>query len=60
MVSICDRRRVNDNVSHLSSRVCEQQRNIPDCASAQSGQRLCYSLVGKYHKFTSVQVYLEI
>ena len=27
----------------------EQQRRIPACASAQSVQRLCYSLIGKYH-----------
>ena len=29
--------------------VCEQQRCRPACASAQSDQRLCYSLIGKYH-----------
>ena len=33
----------------LSSGVCEQQRRRPACASAQSDQRLCYSLIGKYH-----------
>ena len=33
----------------LSSGVCEQQRRRPACASAQSDQRLCYSLFGKYH-----------
>ena len=31
-----------------SSQVCEQQRGRPACASAQSDQRLCYSLLGKY------------
>ena len=31
----------------LSSGVCEQQRRRPACASAQSDQRLCYSLIGK-------------
>ena len=34
---------------NLSSGVCEQQRHRPACASAQSDQRLCYSLIGKYH-----------
>ena len=34
---------------NLSSRVCEQHRRRPACASAQSDQRLCYSLFGKYH-----------
>ena len=29
--------------------VCEQQRCIPACASAQSDQRLCYSLSGKHY-----------
>ena len=29
---------------NLSSRVCEQHRPRPACASAQSDQRLCYSL----------------
>ena len=28
---------------------CEQQRFRPACASAQSDQHLCYSLIGKYH-----------
>ena len=28
--------------------ICEQQRRKPACASAQSDQRLCYSLIGKY------------
>ena len=28
---------------------CEQQRHRPACASAQNDQRLCYSLIGKYH-----------
>ena len=34
---------------NLSSGVCEQHRRRPACASAQSDQRLCYSLFGKYH-----------
>ena len=34
---------------NLSSVVCEQQRRRPTCASAQTDQRLCYSLFGKYH-----------
>ena len=29
--------------------ICEQQRRRPACASAQTDQRLCYSLIGKYH-----------
>ena len=31
-----------------SSGVGEQHRRRPACASAQSGQRLCFSLFGKY------------
>ena len=34
---------------NLSSGVCEQQRRRPACASAQTDQRLCYSLFAKYH-----------
>ena len=34
---------------NLSSVVCEQQRHRLDCAYAQSDQRLCYSLIVKYH-----------
>ena len=30
-------------------KVCEQHRRRPACASAQSDQRLCYSLIGKYY-----------
>ena len=33
----------------LSSGFCLQQRRRPACASAQSDQRLCYSLIGKYY-----------
>ena len=33
----------------LSSVVCEQQRRRPACASAQSDQRIYYSLIGKYN-----------
>ena len=36
----------------LSSGVCEQHRSRPACASAQSDQRLCYSLFGNYHMLT--------
>ena len=32
---------------NLSSEVCEQQRHRPACVSAQSDQRLCYSLFWK-------------
>ena len=32
---------------NLSSGVCEHHRGRP--ADAQSDQRLCYSLLGKYH-----------
>ena len=32
-----------------SSVVCEQQKRRPACASAQSDQRLCHSLIVKYH-----------
>ena len=34
---------------NLSAGVCEQQRHRPACASTQSDQRLCYSLIRKYH-----------
>ena len=34
---------------NMSSVVCEQQRHRPACASAQSDQRLCYSLFGTKH-----------
>ena len=37
---------------NLSSGVCEQHRRRPACAFAQSDQRLCYSLLGKYHMWT--------
>ena len=33
---------------NLSSVVFKQQRRRPACAYVQSGQRLCYSLSGKY------------
>ena len=33
---------------NLSSGVYEQHRRRPACASAQSDQRLCFSLFGKY------------
>ena len=32
---------------NLSSGVCEQRRRRPDCVSAQSDQRLCYSIICK-------------
>ena len=31
------------------TRVCEQQRCRPACASTQSSQRICFSLIEKYH-----------
>ena len=34
---------------NLSSVVCEQQMRRPACTYAQSDQRLCYSLIVKYH-----------
>ena len=34
---------------NLSSEVWEQQRRRPACASAQSDQRICYSLFKKHH-----------
>ena len=34
--------------------VCEQQRCRPACASTQSDQRLCYSLIGKHNTVKSV------
>ena len=34
---------------NLSSGVCVQHRRRPACAFAQSDQRFCYSLIGKYH-----------
>ena len=34
---------------NLSSGVGEQQRRRPDCADAQSDQRLFYSLILKYY-----------
>ena len=29
--------------------VCKQQGRRPACASTQADQRLCFSLIGKYH-----------
>ena len=37
---------------NLSSTTCEQHRHRPACASAQSDQRLCFSLFRKYHMTT--------
>ena len=34
---------------NLSSGACKQHRRRPACTSAQSDQRLCYSLFEKYH-----------
>ena len=34
---------------NLSSEVCEQQRRRPACASAQTDQSLCYSLIKKHY-----------
>ena len=39
-------------IEPLSSGVWEQQRRRPACASTQSNQRLCYSLIRKYHIWT--------
>ena len=36
-------------MKNLYSGVCEQQRHRPACAFAQTDQRLCYSLCGKYN-----------
>ena len=36
------------DITYLSG-VCEQHRRRPACASAQTDQRLCYSLCGKYN-----------
>ena len=36
--------------------VVEQQRRRPACASAQTDQRLCYALFGKYHNVNLIQV----
>ena len=37
---------------NMSSVVCEQQRPRPACSSMQTGQRLYYLLIGKYHILT--------
>ena len=37
---------------NLSSRVCEQQRHRPACASTQFDQCPCNLLIGKYHNKT--------
>ena len=37
---------------NLSLEVCKQHRRRPACASAQSDQRLCCSLLGKYYMQT--------
>ena len=46
-------KRLNDKWAstreNLSSVGCEQQRRRPACASGQSDQCLCNSLIGKYH-----------
>ena len=43
-------------MSHVMTKpvfaVCEQQRHRSACASAQSDQRLCYSLYRYYNTFT--------
>ena len=36
-------------------RVCEKHRCRPACASAQSDQHLCYSLIGKYNISTCIK-----
>ena len=40
---------LNSTRENLTSGVCKQQRHKPACASAQSDQRLCYSLIEKYN-----------
>ena len=40
---------VNFAFKNISSGVCEKQKGPPACASAQSDQHLCYSLIGKFH-----------
>ena len=63
MILICKRKKntASINVSYVGTKPfntsldvrnsdfvsCEQQRHRPACASAHSGQRLCYSLSGK-------------
>ena len=37
---------------NLSSGICKHQRRRPACASAQSDQRLCYSLIKKNNIYT--------
>ena len=66
-VCLCSDKKVKNNIriltiyiwassrENLSSVLCEQQRHRPACASAQSDQRLCYSLIGKYHIYTCHQ-----
>ena len=39
---------------NLSSGVCQQHRRRPACASAQTDQRLCYSLIEKYHVYLNI------
>ena len=39
---------------NLSSGVCEQRRRRPACASTQSAQRLCYSLIGIFKFLASL------
>ena len=45
---------------NLSSGVLEQHRRRPACASAQSDQRFCYSLFGKYHMLTCYRWNLNV
>ena len=39
---------------------CEQQRRRPACASAQSGQRLCFSFSGKFYDYTCYRENVDI
>ena len=43
----------NHHMGHVARKAncvaCEQQSRRPDCSAAQSDQRLCYSLLGKYN-----------
>ena len=44
---------------NLSLGVCEQHRRRPACASVQSDQRLCYTLIGKVSYVNLLQVKFE-
>ena len=54
LISDNDRKKRNCYYVDLDVRkpVYEQQRRRPACSSAQTDQRLCYWLFGKYHVLT--------